>query len=633
MNTTNEFIHADTVSETGRPHVNNASDADMPVVGAEERKLVGYMVNAQSAYRASKEAAMETVSQLYMLWQATLSNAKTEGARAWLDSEVKVLNSVIDDHNKDETVLSMRLKNIADGKTTLDQEYSIEGKSEAEIKVIEQQKALFLHYSSLDSRERSHRRKIAVDFTDKKTVFTSITRFGLRLLDGIDTDVVSRYAKVLWFVCQHHLEEAVEDPADIVAWLKEHGGFEACLRRAADYKSDEDNDEKDDERIINEDADEHARSFVATLPAKAAIQLESKFATDGYVLMVGRANGGVMEVLGEVPMTENEVKRAVLHLGNEAETPANDNCEFFARVMALSEIIREGDDSGLTRDNTGSGAKLKGEKSVVIRKDENGRPLLVVSKRYSESSAVIHARPKAWDQFDQIHSDVFLPPKNIARVEKDLSSLAKRRRIDYNFDLAPKRLDGKKPMSPISMEVRYAALEGMPGKKPIKQFFWNALAPQDHKPVDVDHFDPQFTAELDIVRVAELLNTPYKEWLGLARGDKNRTNTDLIFNGKDLTVQITGISPYTVQLEKDVGGKFKLTFNSRELYELFSRLEGQYAEKFIIKGDEAGLMAISWEDQIAYFAVHQPMVNAKGQTITRRLAPMRVKATVMEAAE
>ena len=43
-------------------------------------------------------------------------------------------------------------------------------------------------------------------------------------------------------------------------------------------------------------------------------------------------------------------------------------------------------------------------------------------------------------------------------------------------------------------------------------------------------------------------------------------------------------------------------------------------------------MAVSWEDKVGYFAVHQPMVNAKGQPITRRLAPMRVKAA-MEAAE
>lgn len=623
------------LSREERASHDGAGDGNkQPLVGSEEKKLKDYMANAQSAYRASKDAAMETVSQLYMLWQATLSKAKTEGARAWLNSEVKILNDTIDKHNKNESLLSTRMKKIADGNTTLDKEYPTEGKSDEEIKVIEEQKALFLQYSSLDSRERSHRRKIMIDFTDKAAHYTNITRFGLRLLDGIETDVVSRYAKVLWYVCQHHLEEAVESPAEIVAWLKAHGGFEACLRRAYDFKSDEDSQEKDDERIINEDADEYARSFVAGMPAKAAIVAESKFANDGYVLMVGRVIGGVTEVLGEVPTTENEIKKAVLHLSDDANIPVNDNCEFFARVMALSEIIKEGDDSGLTRDNTETGQKLKGEKSVVIRKDETGRPLLVVSKLYSESSAVIHARPKAWDQFDQIHSDVYLSPKNITRVGKDLSSLAKRRRIDYNFNLAPGRVDGKKPSSPISMEARYAALEGKPGKNPIKQYYWYALAPKDHKPVDVDHFDPQFTAELDILRVAELLNNPYKEWLGKGRGDKNKTHTDLTFNGKDLTIQITGVDPYTVQLEKDVGGKFKLTFNSRELFDLFSRLEGQYTEKFIIKGDEAGLMAIYWEDQLAHFAVHQPMVNAKGQTITRRLAPMRVKAApVMEAAE
>ena len=633
MNSANEFISAEPVIEKREPRPSAEVEAGMPLVGAEERKLVGYMANAQLAYRSSKEAAMETVSQLYMLWQATLSAAKSSGARAWLESEVKVLNEVIDTHNKNEGFLAARLKKIADGTTTLDKEYPTEGKTEDEIKGIEAQKQLFLQYSALDSRERSHRRKIIVDFSDKKTVYTNITRFGLRLLDGIETDVVSRYAKVLWFVCQHHLEEAVESTAEIVAWLKAHGGFEACLRRAYDFKSDEDNQDKDDERIINEDADEYARSFVAGMPAKAAIVTESKLANNGYVLMVGRVNGGVTEVLGEVPTTENEVKRAVLHLSDEATIPTNDNCEFFARVMELSEIIKEGDDSGLTRDNTETGQKLKGQKSVVIRRDGTGRPLLVVSKLYSEGSAVIHARPKAWDGFDQIHSDVYLSPKNISRVGKDLSSLAKRRRIDYSFNFKPQRADGSEADSPISMEARYAALEGKPGKNPIKQYYWHDLAPKDHKPVDVDHFDPQFTAELDVVRVIELINAPYKEWLGKGRGDKNKTNTDLIFNGKDLTIQITGVDPYTVQLEKDVGGKFKLTFNSRELYELLSHLEGQHTEKFIIKGDEAGLMAISWEDQIGYFAVHQPMVNAKGQTITRRLAPMRIKATVMEAAE
>jgi hypothetical protein len=615
-----------------RPRLPVEGEGNMPLVGAEERKLVGYMANAQLAYRASKDAAMETVSLLYMLWQATLSKARTKEAHAWLIAEGNTLNSVIKIHNDAESVLAARVKKIDDGNTTLDKEYPTDDKSEAEIKVIEEQKRLFLQYAALDSRERSHRRKIMVDFTDKKTVYTNITRFGLRLLDGIETDVVSRYAKVLWFVCQHHLEEAVEDPAEIVAWLKAHGGFEACLRRANDFKGDEGDDEKDDQRLIDEDADEFARSFVAGLPAKAAIELESRFANDGYVLMVGRVNGGVTEVLGEVPMTENEVKRAVLHLGNEAEIPANDNCEFFARVMGLSGIIKEGDDSGLTRDNTEAGQKLKGEKALVIRRDSEQGPVIVVSKRYSDYSPVIHARPKAWDAFNQIHSDVILPPKNLKRVEKDLSSLAKRRRIDYEFELSPTRADGTKAESPIALEVRYAALEGKPGKKPIKQFYWNALAFHENKPVDVDHFDPQFTAELDIVRVSELIAYPYKDWVGKIRGDKNKTNTDLIFKGRDLTIQITGLPAYTVQLENDVRGMFKLTFNSRDLFDLFKRLEEQHTQKFTIKGDEGGLMAVSWEDKVGYFAVHQPMVNAKGQPITRRLAPMRVKAA-MEAAE
>lgn len=593
------------------------------VVGneTEEQKVIRFRDNAQTAYRNSKDSAMETVGQLYLLWQVLKSPIASDKGQEWYREEVKAINEKIDTHNSAISAILTKVKNYKAGTFDPEKEYATEGKAEEIAYQLKQEEALFFEYAALDGKESYYRKKVKLNLHDAQLEFNCLVRFGLNLFEGIYNDVVSRYATVLRVVAKKMEVDLVTEAAQVVDFLKSAGGFEVVLRRAQDEK--ETAPDQHESEIIENDANEFARQAVRDMTSKSVIQEDSKFAYDGYVLMVGRVHGGITEVLGDVPMTENEVKKAVLHLGNEAQIPDNDNSEFFARVMKLSRLIREGQASGATKDGTQSGEVFKPEKSMVIRKAEDGQPHLVISNRYGESSVILHARPKSWEAFANIEEDVIFPTDNVKRLEKDLSTLAKRRRIDYTFVNKPLSKEGVGTKSPVSLEARYAALVDKGWDDPIKQYYWHKVSDYRQKPLDIDHFAPQFVTEIDQTDAAQILSGPYHDWLTTHAGNKAKAATSLIFEGDKLIVKVTKKSDHEIVLSQPVDGSFTLTFNQKDIYDLMSLIEEQSAAKYQLQGDEGGLLAIRWEDKLGYYTVHLPTVTKAGNLETRRVSAMR----------
>jgi hypothetical protein len=598
----------------------------------EVQQVTRFRETAQKSYRMSKEGAMETVGQLYLLWRTVVSDVASQKGKEWYKEEVKELNEAIDAHNKEVSRILVKVKSYESGKLIPADVFSTEGKSEEEAYQIKQEEKLFYEYQSLDPRERYYLKQVKLNIFDKEFEYTSLVRFGLELYDALYNDVVSRYAKVLKAVVKNTDITFTTEASQIVEFLKGKGGFEAVLKRAQD-ESDADQEEMARDQIIENDAANFAREAVLSLGSKVSFEMESRYSKGGYVLMVARAQGGLAEILGEAEMTENEIKKAVLHLGNEAQIPDNDNSEFFYRVVELGRLIREGQSANITRDGTQSGEVYKPEKTMVIRQAEDGHPHVVVSNRYGESSAIIYARPKEWPDFEAIDRDVILPNDNMQRLQKDLSTLAKRRRIEYSFVDKPLGKDGKETKSPISMEVRYQALVDAAEKDPIKQFFWNDLRGQRNKPLDVDHFTPQFVTVLDQVDAVQILNGPYQGWDESKNGAKGKSTTSLIFEDDQLTIRVTKKDDHIVKLAHSVGGSFTLTFNQKDIYDLLTLITKQHADKYQIRGDEGGLMSVSWEDKIGTYTVNLPTITKSGNLETRRVSVMRFAAQPQLAAE
>jgi hypothetical protein len=591
-----------------------------------------YVTKAQASYSQSKDSAMETIGQLYLLWRMVRSPVSSKDGRKWFKEEADVRNTAIDKHNDPINKILAKVKKYETGKLDPEVEYATKGKAAEDAQSVKDEEALFWKYAELKGRARYYGKQVKLNLDVEAFEFTSIVRFGLNLFDAVYNDVVSRYATVLRHVAKTMEVALVSEASYVVDFLRHQGGFEVVLKKASDLTG-ADRDSEDDEEVIEKDAEQFARDAVKGLTGKAVIEMESRFAKEGYVLMVGRSHSGMIEVLGEAPMTENDIKRAVLHLGNEAQIPDNDNSEFFARVVGISQIIRDGQPSGATRDNTQSGEKVKVEKTMVIREQADGQRWIVVSNRNAESSIVIHARPKDWAEFDLINRDVILDPKNMPRLVKDLSSLAKRRRIEYSFVNRPPNDKGEIDGSPVSLEARYEALVEAGRNSATKQFFWSRLEKVTHKPLDVDHFGAQFVAEIDHTVIGELLEGPYDDWEGKQAGNKAKRTTSFLFDDQELTVRVTPEPDHAIKLRQSVGGAFTMTFNQKDVFDLLKLLSDQKASKFLIEGDEAGLMAISWEDRLGTYYIFLPTVTKSGGLETRRVAPMRVIAQAQKAAE
>jgi hypothetical protein len=211
--------------------------------------------------------------------------------------------------------------------------------------------------------------------------------------------------------------------------------------------------------------------------------------------------------------------------------------------------------------------------------------------------------------------------------------LAKRRRIEYSFVNRPPNDKGEIDGSPVSLEARYEALVEAGRNSAIKQFFWSRLEKVTHKPLDVDHFGAQFVAEIDHTVIGELLAGPYDNWEGKQAGNKAKRTTSFLFDDQELTVRATPAPDHAIKLRQSVGGAFTLSFNQKDIFDLLRLLADQKASKFLIEGDEAGLMAISWEDRLGTYVIYLPTVTKSGGLETRRVAPMRVTAQAQKAAE
>ena len=96
---------------------------------------------------------------------------------------------------------------------------------------------------------------------------------------------------------------------------------------------------------------------------------------------------------------------------------------------------------------------------------------------------------------------------------------------------------------------------------------------------------------------------------------------------------MTGKPDHVINLRQSVEGTFTLTFNQKDVFDLLRLLSDQKGAKFRLEGDEAGLMAISWEDRLGIYIVYLPTVTKNGSLETRRVAPMRAKAIQQKAAE
>ena len=604
-------------------------DNQEPVIGSEVKIITDRITKAQTSYRLARDAALETVGHIVLIWQEVLSKAAKKDTTQWYKEQITLRNEFIAIHNDEIGALYQRARDFMDGKLKEEDPINQKPSNEDHRALLEEQKENLRELSS-HTREQRYAQKLVKYFPDddQKTIL-DLVKFVLNLETPADSDIASRYAAVTqWVIDQNH-PLPFPDILLVVDILKQGGGFEVVLAKQRALKNE--GADNADQSILKADIQSQAKILVRGMDAKSTIDLHSQLAQDGYVLLLARTNGGQADILGEVPTTENEINSAILHISDHIKDPATPHCEFLARAVALGSIVAEGDDGGMTRDRTQSGEAVKSQRAMVVRPGADGHAMLVVSGQYVDSSPVIHAWPTQWPEFDEIKQDVILPRQHLKSMERDLSNLIRRRRIEIDLDLSPKRANQKDASSPAAFQVVYNALEEKGRSSARQQFFLNLMGNVTHKPVDTEHFDYQFEDILDQTDISVLLNGPFQDWVKEKGSNKNKAPVIFAYDHKKLSVKVNGLPALDFNRSLDVGAKYAMSFRVRDFHKLLTVLAKQDCQSFRMRGDEGGLLEISWSDSVGRYAVYMPTVNLKGELETRRVAHMRVKSMQVAA--
>ena len=176
-------------------------------------------------------------------------------------------------------------------------------------------------------------------------------------------------------------------------------------------------------------------------------------------------------------------------------------------------------------------------------------------------------------------------------------------------------------------------LLGKSSKNAQQKFYWTDLVNVDEKPLDIENFQPQFASGIDDVELDGLYEQALRAWAAAKSPNKASAIATFKFQNDKLLVRIAEQEELELKLAKSCGGKFTLAFRMRELHDLVALLLRQRTSDFSLRGDEGGLLEISWEDSLGYYWVYLPTVNQEGKLQSRRVGPMRLAAADMIAAE
>lgn len=588
---------------------------------------------AKLSHQRSRDGAMEAAASAYMLWLATSSPQAKKSASEWLEKEIQSANDKIAKHNDEVSDRRARVKAFKDGKLKEDDPLNEKPRDEKHAAEIEATKQELRGYFSFETKDWTRQRRMKIEAKEGASSFTRLVKFVFGFDEAKHSDQVARYALVLEWIESQFKDEQPDSRDDVIAALKEAGGFEDVIYQQRLIKAGV-SETADDRKAINDAIRDDIKHALTSKTPIATIPLEARHDQDGFVIVLGRKAGSSVNLIGEVRMTESEMQSAISSIGAEIDIANSSSSEFVARVLDLGRIVSEGQDTRMSRDGTVTGEKVKVQRVFAYRPGDDNRPEFIVSARATDASPIVYAWPMDAAGLGIPQKPMLLNTLNRKRIEHLVRDRNVRRHISIQADHAPKRADGKPAESPMAWISGNDVLLARSSQNAQQTFFWSDLSHADHKPLDLDNFQPQFRAAIDDVELDQLYMQRLKGWAESKSPNKQAMTATLKFDQGEVQVQIKDQEPLDLKLSNPAAGRFTMTFRVRELHDLVQALLKQRAATmFELAGDEGGLLEIMWSDGLGRYAVYLPTVTPDGRLQGRRMSPMRVSSPTAIAAE
>ena len=581
------------------------------------------VAQAKSALVLSKDSAAKAVAHAYIVWIDTQSPKARADVTNWFHEDVEARNKVIDAYNQELSTLKSRASKYNVGKLGQNDVINIAPKTDEDRQIIAAEIAKLDAVVGRDEKEWQALRKVRIESRNDASRFSLIVKWVFGFDRRADASITARYAKVMEWVDDNIGVVMINSADDVVELINAAGGFEDVLQ--AQRGCIEVNEEVlDDQKIINEALIAQAKDTVKQAPAKASFNMDVKHAPQGFVTLLARLVNGNVEVVGELPFDEAQLDKIVGEFNDEVLFPTNDRSEFVARVLALGELVGEGEKSSKKRDGLKAGEALKSERVLALLPDVKAGVQLLVSAVNADACVVVKATPNvAMVGLGAVNSPVVLAGDKYRELGKIIRNRANRRLVDIVHHVEAGN---------ITWVAGNSALIAKNRENGRRSFNFDDVSVLQDKPLDVEMFKAQFAVKVTSSDFCKLYAERLKEWSEKTNGDKAKKLMSLTFNDGSMAYKVAGQDEHVTTVAGACPGRVSLSFRPRDLHDLVKVLAAANADAFDVLGDEGGLFRVKWSDSHGAYEVNIPTATTDGRLESRRLVKVRVQADLVMAA-
>ncbi len=580
-----------------------------------------YTTNAKAALLASKDSAMLAAANCFMV---VLGCKHAEGLD-WLNAAVKAFNDRAELVNAPFEVRKTDAAAFTKGEVIahhLAFDVATSPEHAAEIAVA---RAELEADAALPAAYWAREIQALIPTSNLGKQVSAVVKVVLDLGGKKQAALHSRFTRVVRWLDQQFAGQA---PCydDVIAMLKAVGGFEAALRQdvatvdAAVYS-------KTDRQLIAAANEKVVGDAMALVMPIGTVALQAQKAYDGNVILLGRVGTNGVDVIGEVPMSEADVKRALRLYDNADLMPANPTATFLDRVLRTGRLVDE-----TVAYVVGKGGQrvkvIETERKVTLRPDVDGKAQMVISPRYDEVGMVLHATPMAaaidLGPVDQI---LLLKRSYRDRIQSVVADPIHRRFLTVAATAAPTRANGDPATSKLAWTITNSALDAATSINAETCIYWGVPAETSQLPLDVLPL-----ANNGRVRVSRKdLQVAFDGWVkGLRKAGEGEKFAVAMAFSSDQGITLSERDPennYALPAAGRLAHGVHLKFTPKDVYAVTVALLSQRADVFEIQPDAAGGMAISWMDDLAKYRLFVPTCRAKDLSRSDRLLAQMTPCT------
>jgi hypothetical protein len=591
--------------------------AKAPIAAPQAINLNDLMKQARTNLHTAKDRAMHAAAQCYIIW----AEAQTAKGKAWFEKAVADENKLIADYNKG---VADDRKEVTDyNADKLDSSHAVkyEGSDAAALKEKADAIARIKALAQLITEDRAPKKKLKIEKTESGNEFTMVVKLVFAFDQATHASLVSRYSTVCAFIHDKCNAGTPKIVANIVAALEAAGGFEAAYRlQVKAKKTGKTVGTAAEIETMAKQAQADNKAAVEAMKPLSSFDMPVKTNVDGFMVLLARTNGTAVEVIGEAPVTEAQVKKLVTSF----EAPAivqHPVTEFVQRVLSLGDLV-----GGVV----GKATEKKKERKLILRPMADGKTQLVMTLLGGDANVVVHAVPHEHVNIGTVSGMTALSHEHLDLLTQRIGDPLYRRFTALEADAAPTTSNGGSAKSPLGWNLVNAALADDKGVAKCEKLYWPSVTftKSPEKPVDVE----ALTAKVRLTLSRDVLLDFWEAALSPAKSDnaanKKTKSAALTYENGTLVLDVAAKHNAEHDVVSELDGAVDMKFRPDDLIALVKKLKDLMVDQFTFEFDDNGILGVFWSDAYGNYAVFQPTVLEGGQLNNKRLTKTAGAAAV-----